>query len=243
MVITSGGAGSNVYVGILGTQCQGSGSATTTIDVYNDLFPGTDKATATVDEGKSAGLLVYTAPKPASIPGIGVPRLQFSLSLLSGGVRGRTSIFSWGKKNPFYINSQTGAITTRYPLVYTEEKEHVVRINAKAVGSGHDDCLRGGIQVTITVRPSLKCGAGQRLWSNKCIACNSFTYQTSTSHRNTACSAQPQCSYGRSKSKSKPPLGNREPAREHTLTGVLRPPPAFSLSLGAGGSLLPFHSC
>ena len=237
MVISSGGAGSNVYVGILGTQCLGSGGGKSTIDVYNDLFPGTDAATVTVEEGKSSGTAVYTAPKPASIAGIGVPKLQFSLKNIGAGSKEYQAGF------PFYINSATGAVTTKAALSYTSQTVWTLFVNAAATGTGHDDCLRGGIQVTITVRPSLKCGAGQRLWNNKCIACNSFTYQTSTSHRNTACSAQPQCSYGRSKSKSNPPLGNREPAREHTLTGVLRPPPAFSLSLGAGGSLLPFHSC
>ena len=174
LVISSGGAGSNVYVGILGTQCLGSGGGKSSIDVYNDLFPGTDAATVTVEEGKASGTAVYTAPKPASIAGIGVPKLQFSLKNIGAGSKEYQAGF------PFYINSATGAVTTKAALSYTSQTVWTLFVKAAATGTGHDDCLRGGITLTVNVKASLKCGAGQYMASDDSPPTTSFFVNSRT---------------------------------------------------------------
>ena len=195
LVVTRGSVGYGVFVGILATSCAGQDKAKVQIDVYNDLFPGTESATVALVEKLAAGQPVYTAPKAEYLaaPLSFTPKLVYSVKNVGAG----------GTKPPFYINSQSGKLTTTAPLDYSKQTQWDLFITAEATGSAnYRKCLRGGISLTVKVEPGLMCGAGQRIATvsgkRACVACSSGDYQTKTGHRETSCISQPACGKGQS---------------------------------------------
>ena len=189
LIVTTGGAESNVYVGILGTGCVCDAQcpvSSVTVDVYNDLFELSNQA-ASVAEGAAIGTKVYTVPKHAGIDGIPNLGLRFSIA----------NVWAGPSTTPFGIDQVSGVVTMNAVTdCGATQQVWDLHIDAKATSTTtHEDleqCLRGGINLKVTIACGVYCGASQRLTGKApktaCTACAvgqcgiMRTYDSSLSH-------------------------------------------------------------
>lgn len=196
LIITAGDANSNVYVGVLGTACVCDAAddvSEFTIDVYNDLY-GVDDQSAAVKEAQPVGTTVYTVPTPATIAGIKDLGLRYSIKNVG---EGPSAI-------PFTIDQRTGVVKTK-AVLDCESNQLVwnLHIDAAATSTSAnpdlEKCLRGGINLQVTISCGLYCGCGKRITAERnpsCQTCAFGQYQIAPKHRNTACVRQSSCGQG-----------------------------------------------
>ena len=77
LIVKRGATTGPLFIGIQGTSKDAI--TKTTIDVYNDLFPGEEVPTVMFKGSVAKGAKLFQMPRPAVVKGVGIPSLEFFL--------------------------------------------------------------------------------------------------------------------------------------------------------------------
>ena len=130
-------SGSALYVAVRGN---GVNSSTFVLDVYNDLFPGPTAVYVVLPDGTPRGQAIFEPPTPDPRI-IGGRAVQYRLTAYSSA---------------FEIDRQTGQLRTLRQLDVAVQRQYtmVLAVRAAALPGDAASCLKGAIEVRVTVDAS-----------------------------------------------------------------------------------------